>query len=411
MNEKRCLDFLSQLFYQCVLNENFYHSCVKLGVNFLSWPSHALFETAKKFQRIVSTKSYNSALIELNIDVPDKAHKEILSEEEIKIFYSDYLNFLRALELTKKLKFNPEKAIELCNQFLENKITTAKKTNLSDAVGNFVENNEAKIKEGNSSVILKDFKCLSETVGGFNSGRVTIVTAYTGFGKTNFGVNFLKAAINDGLFCVYVNMEMDTTDMTKRFLQSFCKLRNYEFEKNDYIQKISVVQNLKESLSKNWITDGSTMSINEISQMVSEIKRTQKLDFVIVDYDQKIIMDDSGIKEEWQQVKKAVEMLEALSKKESVHVLMFAQTNEEKDGIPIASHRSMQPASSVIQFTRDGETSLMKFIKNRHGATNLKIELDYDPSLSLINEIGYKKESVLPPPQSQGFKRRQDIYG
>lgn len=411
MNEKRCLDFLMQIFYQSVLNENFFHDCQKSGVNFLNWPNNQIFSTAKKFYSNALTKSYNAALIELNFIVPDEAYNSTIGDEEIKLFYAEYLNFLRALELVKKVNLKPESATALCQEFLENKISTAKRTSLSEAVGSFVVKNEEKLQSGNSNVMLRDFPVLSETMGGFNSGRVTIATANTGFGKTNFGVNILKSVINEKMNCLYVNMEMDTTDMTKRFLQSFCHLRSRDFEKNDYIQKITVIENLKESLAKNWITDGSAMSINEITQMVSEIKRTQDLHFVIVDYDQKIIMDGSGIKEEWQSVKKAVEMLEALSKKENVHVLMFAQTNDENDGVPIASRRSMQPASAVIQLMKDGDETLLKFVKNRHGATNLKIKLNYEPAQSLITEAGLKSEVLPEVKRFSGFKKRVDIHG
>jgi len=411
MNQKRCLDFLMQLFYQSVLNENFFHDIRKLGVNFLAWPNNQIFSTAKKFYQNAIMKSYNAALIELNFIVPDEAYNATIAEEEIKLFYADYLNYLRALELVSKIGAKPESATEACQEFLENKISTAKRTSLSESIGSFVVKNEEKIQSGHSNVLLRDFPVLTEALGGFNTGRVTIATANTGFGKTNFGVNVLKAAINEGLHCLYVNMEMDTTDMTKRFLQSFCHLRSRDFEKNDYIQKINVIENLKDSLSKNWITDGSAMSINEITQMVTEIKRTQPLHFVIVDYDQKIIMDGSGIKEEWQSVKKAVEMLEAVSKKEDVHVLMFAQTNEESDGVPIASRRSMQPASAVIQLVKDGDDTLLKFVKNRHGATNLKIKLNYEPAQSLITEAGLKVDVLPEIKRFNGFKKRVDIHG
>lgn len=406
MNEKKCIEFLNQLFFQSYMNENFFRDLLKIGVNFLTWPEVFHFEKAKKFFKIAVEKSYSSAMIELDFELPDSAYKQIISEEEVKIFYADYVNFLRALELTKKLKLNPENATVLCSNFLNQKTSTSKKINLADAVSEFVSENEKKISSENMNVVLSGFPCLSEVVGGFNKGRVTIVTAVTGFGKTNFGINFLKSAIEDKRKSLYINMEMDTVDMTKRFLQGWFRMVGFEFEKKDYIQKIQPAKDVVE-LAKNWITDGSSMSISEISQMTSEIKRVQDLDFLIVDYDQKIIMDDSGIKEEWQAVKKAVEMLEALAKKESVHVLMFAQTNDDNAGAPIASKRSMQPASAVLQFSRDSDKAYLKFIKNRFGPINKKIKVIYDPARSLIIEDGFVVE-VLEQPQPPN---RRSFYG
>ncbi len=409
--ESKARKFLEQLFYQCLASVDFYYSCMKLGVNPETWPSGFVFDAAKRFFNMASSKTYNAAIIEIDFKIPDSAYADLIEEEEIKLFYSEYLSYLRALDLSKKLAAKPEMASELCNDFLNKKTTVSKKVNLSQAVLDFTISNEQKIKSGDSDVELSSFPCLSKAISGFNKGRVTIITAHSGFGKTNWGLNFLKAGLIDNKKILYINMEMVTEDMTKRFLQSYCGLNSYVFKTNDYIQKISNVQNITDRLSTSWITDGSQMSISEIAQMTSELKRQQGLDFLVVDYDQKIIMPSSGFKDEWQSLLKAVEALEAISKKYEIHVVLFAQTNDEKDGVPVASRRSIQPASAVIHFHKDGEKTVLKFIKNRFGSTSEKIELNYRPELSLITEIGFLKEEVLPPPvEKKGFKNVSRMF-
>lgn len=410
MNEKRAVDFLKQIFFQALRNENFYLTLVKLGVNFSQWPNKNIWAPAKKFYKLATEKSYNSAVIECDVEIPVEAFKDVITEEEIKLYYTQALNFLRALELREKLTATPEAAIQHCNEFLNLNTSTAQKINLRSALATFITENEKKLSENKFDLVLTDFPVLSRLVGGFNPGRIGIVTAHSGFGKTNFGLNFFRAVINDDMKALYVNMEMDTTDMVKRFLQAYCHMRSRDFTSGDYIQKITPVMNKAEKFRNTWITDGSQMSITEISQMVSEIKRSQGLDFVIVDYDQKIIMSALGIRDEWQYLLKAVEMLESLAKKEQVYIMLFAQTNEEKDGVPVASRRSIQPASNVIHFTRENETTLFKFIKNRFGPTNIKIELKYDASQSLITEVGEleEKPSITPP---RGFGFRKDLNG
>lgn len=400
MNESTAKKFLMKVFLSAYVSENFFNAIKQIGINFLSWPNLKLFENAKSFWKIACEKSHAAALIQLDIKIEDDDFVTEITIEEVKLYYDQSLNYLRTIDLVRELRLRPQDSIKICNTFLSQKTSTSKFSSLYELTRDFVEKNEEKIKSGDQKVILSDFKTLSESISGFNKGRVSIFTANSGFGKTNLGLNFLRSIINDDKSSLYINMEMEPFDMTKRFLQATCKMNSWEFSKQDYISKVTtgVIDKTKQ-LEKNFVTDGSSLSIYEIKSMIQEINRKNKLDFVIVDYDQKIIMDDFGIKEEWQYVKKAVEVLESIAKSDMVHVILFAQTNEDSAGAPISSRRSIQPASAVIHFTKEDTDIVFKFIKNRFGSTSDKILLNYSPEISLISEVGYKKEIALPPTQ------------
>ena len=99
-----------------------------------------------------------------------------------------------------------------------------------------------------------------------------------------------------------------------------------------------------------------------------------------------------------------VEVLEEIAKREAVHVILFAQTNEDADGAPIASKRSIHPVSAVMHFTRENGNTIIKFNKNRFGPTDKKIKFIYDAAKSLIVEDGIIEPSPLPQGNSP-FKR------
>lgn len=732
MNELKCRKFLNQIFVQAYTNESFFHLLQKIGVSFSNWPSAPHFALAKRFYNIATTKSYQAALIEVEVETNDNSFAERITETEIKLYYNDYLNYLLALELQKNISQNPEKAKSLCSDFLKEKTSIAKYFNLQDEIHNFIVNFEDKIKNNSTQVVIKKFKELSRIIGGFNAGRVTIFTAHSGFGKclakgtkvlmydgslkavedlsvtdklmgvdstprvvtslgrgfsqlykimlnngdeftcnddhilslrngktkqienysiheylslgytkkcllkawkvgvefqdqetnldpyfmglwlgdgtyvkpeittpepeikkfiteyaeelglvvrvykgkgceqlnitkghqgglnkktiiqkeienfkkdnqktiaknylinsrekrlqllaglvdtdgyvnlncieiatkydylkedilylcrslgfrvkskiktvngssyhiisisgdtdviptkvkrkkptkrkhtknsgsygfkiepvgcgeyygfeisgdrlfiledftvthnTNLGINLLIAAMEDSYNCLYVNMEMMSDDMVKRLLQASCGISSSDFNNGNYIKTVTQKMSNFDNASKNYFTDGSQLSLAQISQMVSEIKRKQDLNFVIVDYDQKILMGDYGIDQEWMYIKKAVEVLEEIAKREAVHVILFAQTNEDANGAPIASKRSIQPASAVMHFTRENGETIIKFNKNRFGPTNKKIKFIYDAAKSLIVEDGIIEPSPLPPPSNSPFKR------
>lgn len=405
MNEVKCKKFLMNIFMQAYVDESFFDLIKKIGLDFSKWPKNPCFDVPKKFWSTANVKSYNAALIEFSIEVPDTAFQERISETEIKIYYEKYLNFLLAKDLVKEISHDPEQAHKLCKDFLENKTTTTKYFNLESEIKNFVFDYEEKSQLGQIEVVLSMFPLLSKTISGFNPGRVSILTAYSGFGKTNFGINFLVAAMQDGKNCLYINMEMDPSDMVKRTLQATCKISSSEFKNGNYISAITNGAQSLINAKNNYFTDGSALSLVQINQIILEIKRKQNLHFLIVDYDQKLVMNDYGIEQEWMAVKKAVETLEEIAKREVVHVLLFAQTNEESQGMPIASRRAIQPASSVIQFTKENDIPVLKFLKNRFGPVSEKIKLIYDPSKSVIIEDGYY-QPAFEPPKTGGFKPR-----
>lgn len=406
------VDFLFQIFTQSLMDLQFYTNAKKCGVNFKNFPDNFMFDVCKQFAIDELAKSYQYArfsalnkLKEINKDTGSKFDKAI-SLDEVKIFYGDYLTHLKTQELVTKLIQQPERGIELCNNFLNNKNSLVNYLNIQDAVELFVKETEVKIKSQNFGVMLKGFENLSKTIDGFNPGRVTIITAPTGFGKTNLAMNLFTSALSTGLNSVFINMEMDTHDLTKRFLQSQYKMTQDEFKQESYVSKIA--QNTKPWLEKgqtSYFTDGTSLSLYEIDSLVMDIIKKHKVDIIFCDYDQQIVDDSNYKDEEWRFILKAVSKLEALAKRENIHIVLFSQTDEEKNGVPRASKRAMQPASAVLYLHKEEGKTLIKFIKNRFGPTDKRLELNYEPSKSYISEKGFYIE------QSKPTNNRERVMG
>ena len=412
MSDSKSKYFLKQIFWQSYADENFYQIVKKLGVNFSSWPDTNEYLICKNFEKLALEKNHAVAVFQLDLEIPEDVFKSILTEEEIKIFYSEHLLKVLALDLANKIKSNPENTSELCEEFLNKKVSTASFFSITESVEKFVLENEEKIKNDSQKVIIKGFEILSETISGFNVGRVTIITAHSGFGKSNLALNILKNAMKSGLRSIFINMEMELFDITKRFLQSEYSMRQSEFERSEYISKITKNTDSWMLYGQNtYFTNGSSLSLSEIQSLVIEVKRKQGIDLVFVDYDQKVLSDVDDDSEEWKFIQKTVERLEAIAKREKVHVILFSQTDEDKGGMPRASKRAIQPASSVIYFHKDqNENIIFDFIKNRFGPTNIKILVHYDPTTSFIVEDKVLDQSI-PQKTSTGFKRRTDVFG
>lgn len=388
MNEKKSRKFLSRMFHQWLISESFFFLCVKLGVNPKDWPQDLLFEKARSFYKQAIEESYGSAVIMCeDIEIPLEAYSEAIGENEVKVLYSDHSSYLAALELIKKLSKDPSRSKVLCEEYLNQKTSIAKYVSMNEALSNFVQANEERLKNKEEDVSIKGFDILSKHIGGFNVGRINLITASSGFGKTSLCLNLIKNAINDNKRILYINMEMTEEDVTKRFLMSYCHLYSRDFQSEHYMSKVANI-NLKK-LNNAYLTDGSSLSLSDIRYMIQDLNRQEKLDFVFIDYDQKIEMSGYKIDEEWRSLLKAVVVLEEAAKREKVNITLFSQTNDDTNGLPVASKRSIQPCASVIHFTEVNDTPILRFLKNRFGSTKERIELEYNRATNVINEVGY----------------------
>lgn len=391
---------LESIFWNAVLDENYFFGTKKMGINFNQIPDTESYkEIAVKFYEDASARSWLYAKNALNgpINV-DLVVNHRITLDFAKIVYSQSLSVLKHIEFLHKLQANPHNLDALIKNYQESQTTLVKVQQLPEVIENFILKNEERLKSGNFELSLSSFPILSELIAGFNESRVTIITAPTGFGKSNLALNLLSSAIKDKINCLYINMEMDIDDIAKRFLQINYSLTKHDFKKPDYIQKIT--SNSEMWMSKainNFITDGRSLPIDQISGLIAEKKREADIKIVLIDYDQKI--ESNSNDEEWRIIQKSVHSLEETAKREKVHVILFSQANSEKDGIPRSSVRAMQPASSVIYFHKEDNEFLLTFLKNRFGPCDKKIIMDYQPEKSIIKEIRIKEKEVMPKPQ------------
>lgn len=395
MKKEAALKNLESLFWHCVANEDFFRSVRKIGVKFDAWPKTTFQEISMKFEKDYCDFGHAYALNALKCPINyDLMSSHRITLESVKIFYTQSLSVLRGIEFLHNLSADPSCLDALIKKHQQNSNFLADAVRVPDAIESFIKDNEEKLNSGNLIVSLSLFPILSEIIEGFNPGRITIITAPTGFGKSNLALNLFSSAIIDNINSIFINMEMELNDIAKRFLQINCNMTSKEFSNHNYLQKVSSSSNIWMNKSANsFFTDGRSMSIQDISNLISNKKAENDISLVFVDYDQKIEAKDES--EEWRFIQKAVQSLEEIAKREKVHIVLFSQANTEKDGIPRSSVRAMQPASSVIYFHKEDDLFILDFIKNRFGPSNKKIVVNYYPEKSIIKESHIKEEIVI----------------
>lgn len=380
-----------------------------LGINPDDWPQGETKRVAQKYIELREKKNHVYAELKLESELKQLGvAKDLPSRSDIQRLYLDALNEATSLELSRALMKHPDRGPELIQAF---RFVSPKSDAIHYGVNiqSFVERMESDFQAGMSERELDEWPHLSSMIGGFNPGRVGLIVAKTGFGKTNLASSLALSA-SKTLSTVFVNMEMAEHDFAQRLMMASGNL-SYRQIKGDptlIMEKILKIQ--EEHIARRlFFTKGTTLSMFDLESLARRFKANSGLDLLIIDYDQKIELKTSRETPEWKALQLAVEAVERLAKELSIYCLMLAQESGDGDGKMSGSKRSAFPASSVMHFFKDDAgKNIIKATKNRFGKTGAAVEVDYQPERSFVKEVGpYETTDVLGPIPSDIGKRNR----
>lgn len=394
-------------------DEEFFPKLDGWQVRFADWPQGTARQAAERYQELRNEKGHTYAAIKTEQEFGRLLVGKIKFENEhtFRRLYFEAVNQANAIAMGQALIKNPEKGKEIAAsfQFLSEKGEPVHfGTTVDEALARAILAKES----GVANVTIKRWPCLSEMIGGFNPGRVGLLVAKTGFGKTNFAVNIALDA-SETLPTLFVNMEMISDDFQQKLIMAAAGVTYRELRDSprENAEKIFDMQ-AKHIARSLFFTDGSVLTISDLAELARSRKASHGLALMIVDYDQKIKVQTSRETPEWKALQIAVETLEAIAKKHRIYVLLLAQEAGASDdgksrGKLSGSVRSTFPASTVLNFFREDEDDgpfLVRAIKNRFGPRGVRIEVAYSPEMSQVREKGYYDKNEFSGSHLSGAK-------
>lgn len=210
--------------------------------------------------------------------------------------------------------------------------------------------------------------------GGHGRGQLVTWMAVSGGGKSIAMLQTAAKFIRDGLSGAVFSLEMNREDITNRLLSSasFVNIGRIADRDLDEIQGEKVVA-ASDALNtdKVHIFDATDMTMRDIRQQCAILKRTSGLDFVVVDYIQRVAPEDEDGNRE-QQVAAIVRQMKNLALSLNVVVLTASQMNEagERPGKGSAreSRAIIHESDLVLALHHGGEGEVdIVVVKNRRG--------------------------------------------
>lgn len=361
---------------------------VGLGINFRDWPEHFLSrEVLDSFEKNMGVSEQTAVWKAAQSLAPEKLSEifgqiEYPSEPQaLKHLYEKLIYREKVAGLSADLSRFPERAPDLVNNFLNYRGSSVEIIPFEEAIGLMAEAHQKQRAEGKQLVTIPNWPRLSDAVGGFNPGRLGILVADTGFGKTNLGVQ-LSIDASVSIPTLYLNMEVIRDDFTQRAVacMEYLKPKDFHGDWNVERAKLSAKQR------KFFFSTGKDLSPAEIAACCRKYKTEHDVGIVIVDYDQKIVL--SGADEEWRELQRASVGLERVAKDLGIYILLLAQSN--LDGGISGSRRATFPASHVLLFEKNKEDEtevIIRAMKNRFGVRNAAVKVAYEPAVARVKEV------------------------
>ncbi|GIP10440.1 DnaB-like helicase C-terminal domain-containing protein [Paenibacillus macerans] len=240
---------------------------------------------------------------------------------------------------------------------------------------------------------------------GWHKTDFSVVGARTSMGKTAFVIEMLLRLSRNGYKCAMFSLEMSKQQLYFRMMSNLMQV-NFELFRTGRLapNHYENMQKYKNELKKLYIDDTRAVSADYIADEMRRLKRTQGLDFVVVDYLQDVkeqgeINDNGG-----SALARVCRKLRAAAQECDCHVMGLSQVvrgvEDRKDKRPgnadLSGSTGIETSADVIALlyrddyydpNSDKPNILeVNFTKQRNGKCG-KVELYYDRTTQRITEL------------------------
>ncbi|MNJ25684.1 Replicative DNA helicase [compost metagenome] len=253
--------------------------------------------------------------------------------------------------------------------------------------------------------LLTGMNTLDGMTTGWHKQDFSVIGARTSMGKSAFVVEMLLRLSKAGYKCAMFSLEMSKQQLFFRMMSNLMQVplemfRTGRLAPNHYER----VEKYKNELKRLYIDDTRAVSADYITDEMRRIKRTQGLDFVVVDYLQDVKEQGETNDNGGSALARVCRKLRAAAQESDCHVMALSQVvrgvEDRKDKRPgnadLSGSTGIETSADVIALlyrddyydphTDKPNVLEVNFTKQRNGKTG-KVELNYDRTTQRITEL------------------------
>jgi predicted ATP-dependent serine protease len=358
------------------------------GVNWRKWPYGEARLLVQQYELGSEDERHVATMHAANFCQSPKYQETELDPIKFRGLYFDRLNEASALDLSKRIASTPRRAKEMIDEYIVDQAQIYEMDNSYNTALNAQESVLRGFLDEDPYLVCPGFEKLSQAIAGFQPGRIMLLAAATGVGKTTLALN-LAYRLAEKSSVLFFNMEMMPDDFGARLLTVMSGIDSKEFNEGKANSKLveESLEKLKKLNFKNSRGEAISLEVIEAKLQLERLSTTKPI-IAIIDYDQKLTA--LGKMEEWQFLNYAIQKIEEIAKRLKCFVILLSQADEQGD--PRASKRMKQSASSVIYFSYTEFKYSLEFKKNRFGPLDKNLILNYNPASGKITEVDFESK-------------------
>ena len=385
----------------------------------------ALLEISKIISIPAAIKEYESCIDSLVAEAIRSEHVELAGKLSLMSNRDDY---------------DPNVVINLLQDHLVNnkyKSLLNKKSYDNETLLNELEEKMKIAADSNGvSGIRTGFHKFDEITSGMQPTNLIIVAARPGAGKTQFGLSIMKAAsIRSNKKGLFISCEMDEVQVMKRLIAVDSGVQGYSIKKGRLMpNERGRFERSKRRIAASGVRIvGGSFTITDVITMVHKMKYAEGLDYVVVDYIQKIT--SPGAQNRTNEVGDVSRKLKDMANELKIPIVALAQLSRavemRTDKRPILSDLresgDIEQDADIVAFLyrpayylpgneRDtspiAKQAFIYIAKHRDGEL-ADIELEFEseiPAWRNMNEIGDYDDDVVQTSIERFDNNNDDIF-
>lgn len=209
---------------------------------------------------------------------------------KIKDDYQKQEMFKGVSEILKKASSLETTGNDLLSE-ARNLVDTLENDGTSQSIGmnakEIVEELEMEALMPEKEKFLSGHEVLDEKTGGFEGSQLVIIAARPGVGKSVIACDFARQFSMNGKHGIFFALEMKKTKVAKRFISALSELNYSKVKSNNYfpdeLPRLEAAKNTFANFNL-IIDDTSNQTVDNIRLTCKQLKQSQKLDYIIIDY-------------------------------------------------------------------------------------------------------------------------------
>jgi replicative DNA helicase len=264
---------------------------------------------------------------------------------------------------------------------------------------------------GSSTGWPSGFPTFDHTTGGLHNGRLIVVGARLGHGKTWLLLRSAQEVIAYGGSVLFVSLEMTELEITLRMHSLLSRMigknvfNPFDLQNGNVDLKLyeAFCESLKQTVQGSWsVLDASRGRCSAYS--ISANIEKHKPDVVFIDY--LTLMEMDGSSDDHRAIAKLTRELKQTATSYGIPIVVASQLNRQAEGIQgnagasnlARSDAIGQDADHILMIKQLRNSQLRKasIAKNRHGADGGSFFVEFNPAEGLIKEIhGNRADEIM----------------